>query len=529
MSSADRTEQLAWEEPAVSFSTGMFRPVTREADNLTCRTIFGQLPTDLVGTYYRNGPNAKHPAGEDDPFHYFDGDGMVAAFRIPGGHGGDVTFSHKWVRTERLAYDDAAGKSIFDFGSLAEGKVVAHLPGVMNEAGVRMGKANTALVFHHEKFLALEEADMPYQIHPRTLQTLGNGRQSFEGDDPADPLSVFTAHPHVCPFTGEMVGYSCPYSPNPKWTYARMDPSGKILNRFSIDLPRTSYAHDFGCTRRFAMCFDGSLSMDWNVIMAAAMGTPPPAGKNGVWKFDRDRPGRIGVFPRDATAASQVKWFEVAPFCVSHTACCWEDPRDGDVIVVVTNNIGHESFSAKFPAETPQDPDANLHMYRLRWSTGVVEEERVLWRGRSDFPTTNRQWKGTPRYVYAALLDYTEPQHCPQLFGFYKHDLRTGARTTVSYADTRTCFGGEPLFVPRVGGSTEDDGYVLVLVNNVPKKRTELRIYDAQKLEATAEGAHVATVECPRRITPLGTHGIWLNANDIAASVPKGVVPRSKL
>ena len=137
MSSTGRTEQLAWEEPAVSFSTGMFRPVECEADNLDCRVILGKLPSDLVGTYYRNGPNAKHPASKDDPFHYFDGDGMVAAFRISGNKD-SVKFSHKWVRTERLAYDDAAGKSIYDFGSLAEGKSVVQMPGVLN------GKENTS-------------------------------------------------------------------------------------------------------------------------------------------------------------------------------------------------------------------------------------------------------------------------------------------------------------------------------------------------------------------------------------------------
>ena len=38
-------------------------------------------------------------------------------------------------------------------------------PGVLNEDGVRMGKANTSLLYHHNKLLALEEADLPYVTH----------------------------------------------------------------------------------------------------------------------------------------------------------------------------------------------------------------------------------------------------------------------------------------------------------------------------------------------------------------------------
>ena len=507
--SNEEHERLAWEEKSISYSTGMFRPVLFEADRLHCQVVFGVLPKDLVGTYYRNGPNAKHPAGPEDPYHLFDGDGMIAAFYIDAQQG--VVFSHKWVQTERLIFDHKAGTSIYDFGSLASGKAVGHLPGVVNEDGVRMGKANTSLLSHHGKLLALEDADLPYHIHPGTLATLPHPgqRQVFDGDEVDDPrLPVFTAHPRVCPHTGELIGYGCMYSPSQEWTYARLSPEGKVLNTFNIPLNRSSYAHDFGCTREFAMVFDGSLSMDWKVVMASAMGKKIPAESSGhVWNFDRDTPGRIGVFPREATLSSQVRWFNVAPFCVSHTCCCFQEPTDPDVIVIVSNNIGNESFSPLFPAVTPLDPDANLHMYRLRWSTGTVEEEKVLWRGRSDFPTTNRQWRGATRYVYAAMLDYTEPEHCPQLVGFYKFDLVSN--TMVRETWPSTCFGGEPLFVPRGQHGEEDDGFVLVLVNDMKSRRTELRVYDAQKL-GTKNG-HVATVQCPRRIVPLGTHGLWMN------------------
>ena len=216
-----------------------------------------------------------------------------------------------------------------------------------------------------------------------------------------------------------------------------------------------------------------------------------------AWEFLRDVPGRIGVFPRHATSEEDVTWFDVAPYCVSHTALAYDD---GDEVVVVTNNIGSESFRPEFPSETPRDPDANLHLYRLNPRTGAATEE-VLWRGRSDFPTANHGWRGPKRYAYAALLDYEEPNHAPILVGAYKFDLATRTCRKQLWGE-RFCFaGGEPLFVARPGAVREDDGYVLCLINDLQRRRTELRVYDATTFgEPGVPGGDspLATIVCPR-------------------------------
>ena len=53
---------------------GLYAPVTEEvtADDLQ---VIGELPRDLFGAYFRNGPNpASPPTGMH---HWFDGDGML--------------------------------------------------------------------------------------------------------------------------------------------------------------------------------------------------------------------------------------------------------------------------------------------------------------------------------------------------------------------------------------------------------------------------------------------------------------------
>lgn len=513
---AATSERLAWEEKATSYSTGMFRAVHSEADKLLCK-VEGTIPKGLVGTYFRNGPNARFPAGPGDPFHYFDGDGMIASFSIH--EDGNVYFSHKWVRTERFLSDAKAGRSLYDFGSLSVGKPVGHL--VLNEDGDRMGKANTSLLLHHRRFYALEDADLPYQLDPRSLNTLGRIR--FEtADVEAEEFEqrVFTAHPKVCPSTGELVGYGCEYTPMDQvWVYRLLSKNGKIVRQFDIPLRHTSYNHDCAATRNFSIVYDGNLVLSWRKVL----GNRREKNDNEIWKFQRDIPGRIGVFPRYAKDKSEVRWFEVDPFCVSHTACAWEEDDDETghpIIVIVTNNIGHESFSPTFPKETPRDPDANLHMYRINLGNGTVEETGLM-RLRSDFPTTNTIWNKKengviPRFVYAALLDYEEPNHAPQLFGAYKYDLLTHECKRELWGGK--CYGGEPLFAPRLNPCSEDDGYVLVLVNNAEKCRTELRILDAKNFGSESKSALLATIVCPRRVIPMGTHGLWLDETSVETS-----------
>ena len=249
-----------------------------------------------------------------------------------------------------------------------------------------------------------------------------------------------------------------------------------------------------------------------------------PTKQKQMWEFQRNIPGRIGIFPRHAKSSKEVRWFEVAPFCVSHTATAWEErerehPNDLPIIVIVTNNIGFENFAPTFSTETPSDPDANLHEYRMNLNTGTVTETTLL-RIRSDFPNTNSKWlgkdedgaSGRKRYVYAGMLNYQEPNHAPFIEGIYKYDLLHRSWRKEMF-ESFVC-GGEPFFVPKLGGGKEeDDGYVVVLVNNFQQRQTELRVYDAVTF---GDGASlVATIICPRRVVPLGTHGIWIGEDEV--------------
>ena len=186
--------------------------------------------------------------------------------------------------------------------SLEVWQLVILLEGTVNEKGVRMGKANTSLIFHNNKLLALEEADLPYIIHPQTLETLG-ATYSFEkyvgsgADEHVFTKNIFTAHPKIDNETKELIGYCCGYDPTKAvFDYYVINQNGFITTKFPISLRGTSYNHDFAITKNYSICFDGNLTLNWQTLFASDNNKLKE--KSGeMWQFNSDKPGRIGVFP----------------------------------------------------------------------------------------------------------------------------------------------------------------------------------------------------------------------------------------
>ena len=94
------------------------RHVEYDADDLE---VIGELPDDLYGVYLRNTENPLHPAIAR--YHPFDGDGMIhkVSFRD-----GKVSYRNRFVRTDGLAAEQEAGRSLW--AGIAENPKVAERP-----------------------------------------------------------------------------------------------------------------------------------------------------------------------------------------------------------------------------------------------------------------------------------------------------------------------------------------------------------------------------------------------------------------
>jgi carotenoid cleavage dioxygenase-like enzyme len=99
----------------VDWSLGTTDLVAEFADR-PMRRISGRAPAGLSGALYRNGPGQwRRPGG--DAGHWFDGDGLMRAFRI---NEGRATLSARFIDTPKRRADAAAGAVVTPgFGTLA--------------------------------------------------------------------------------------------------------------------------------------------------------------------------------------------------------------------------------------------------------------------------------------------------------------------------------------------------------------------------------------------------------------------------
>ena len=75
-----------------------------------------------------------------------------------------------------------------------------------------------------------------------------------------------------------------------------------------------------------------------------------------------------------------------------------------------------------------------------------------------------------------------------------------------SDASGEGCESGEAVFAPCIGGSEEDDGYVICFVYDPVSETSECQIIDARNFEAQP----VARIKIPQRV-PHGFHASWVN------------------
>jgi carotenoid cleavage dioxygenase len=98
-------EPMSATNPFLNFP---FAPIRMECEARDL-IIEGEVPAELSGTFYRNGPNQRfNPRGD---YHLFAGDGMVHAFHI---EDGKVDYVNRWVRTAKWLAEDRAGKNLIN-------------------------------------------------------------------------------------------------------------------------------------------------------------------------------------------------------------------------------------------------------------------------------------------------------------------------------------------------------------------------------------------------------------------------------
>ena len=458
---------------------GVYAPTTLELAE-SGLTVEGELPADLEGAYFRNGPNPIHqPANR---YHPFDGDGMVHAVYF---RDGQVSYRNRYVDTVALQGERASGQSVS--------------PGVMgpfdysvSEFGIK-DTSNTDLFCYAGDLMTLwYNAGHPYRLDPETLETRGY----FELD--GRNHRRLSAHSKVDWATGELLFFDYGDEP-PYMTYGVADPTGKLLHEVAIDLPGPRLPHDIGFTTNYTILHDLPFFHDLEVLRRHHM---------RVLTFHRDIPTRFGLIPRHGQG-NEIRWFECEPCYILHVSNCWED---GDWVIMdgcrSTNPMpsadGGEGELAHMLAYMRLE--ANNYRWRFNLRTGEVREGDIDDLN-TEFNKTNPLFHGVQsRYAFHQRIPLLEEGgHTLRFTGLVKYDNETGVRQQWDYG--KGVFGSEAVFAPRRGATrdtAEDDGYVITLVTDSNNWHSHCLVFDANDITT----GPVARVQMPQRV-PFGFHASW--------------------
>jgi all-trans-8'-apo-beta-carotenal 15,15'-oxygenase len=458
--------------------SGLFDSV--EEFDLEVTHLEGRLPEGLVGTLYRNGPG-----GRDFAASFFDGDGMIRALRI--GPDGRVHFRSRFVATEKYLAEKGSPRPL-------RRQVGTNLPGgfLRNAFRVPAHEANTSVVSMAGRLWALAEGGHPYEIDAETLET--GELTNFDGT--LGPRTAFTAHPHVDPETGDTVAFGNDFGARPGIRTFRVDRAGGLHAIGRVPLKDVGFIHDYALTRH------------WMTFLIPPIVASVPRFLLGLTSFFdsiRWRPElglRIAMQPR---AGGEPVMLETDACMTGHVVSAWEER---DTVVVDTCQLDTWAPIGEAAANhRTSDWDGyggqSVRRYRIDPRTGRVSSEEICSLP-VEFPRIDeRRETREARWAYFAANG--SPGEGGWFRGVLKLDRRSGATDFFAFGDGKVAT--EPIFLPRPGGSDEDDGWVAVFVHDAVAGVTEIAILDARRL---ADGP-VCTLK-PGINAGITFHGSWAPA-----------------
>jgi carotenoid cleavage dioxygenase len=338
-------------------------------------------------------------------------------------------------------------------------------------------KANTNIVGHAGKLLALEEGHFPYVLDGN-LETVGP--TDFAGK----LKGSFTAHPKVCPLTGELLGFG--YSlVEPYLTYLRVSAGGDLVQAENITVGGPTMMHDFNITQNYIVFMDLPAVFDIEMAMRGEM----PIHWSDTY------PARLGVMPRHGNDAD-VTWYDINPCYVFHPMNAYEDGTNIVLDVARLSHIWRDSMM--------DFPEPALYRWTINTAAGKVSEEQIDDLP-AEFPRVADSVVGLKHrygYMMANATESAFEEPLSAAGSILKYDRQSGTRSNIDVGMGR--LPGETVFVPRHGATTEDDGYLMTYVYDANTHESDFVIFDA----ASMSSEPVGSVHLPR--VPFGFHGNWV-------------------
>jgi all-trans-8'-apo-beta-carotenal 15,15'-oxygenase len=465
------TRRLAAMSPADIAGLGVSEPLPLEHD-YPLRECGGALPEQLRGTLYRNGPGRWEDYRHRPLRHLFDGDGMVSRFSITDE---GVRYRNRFVRTRH--YRGKGGTR--HLGTPAPGGWLANML-----APTPPNLANTNVVMHASKLLALWEGGPPHELDPTTLQTLGPRR--FGGK--LRWIGTYSAHPGVCPRTGEMYNFGVELCPYPHLRIYATSASGKLRHERSVRLPYTAMVHDFAITKSRLVFFISPLVVDL---------LPVVLGHKTIGEALRYRPEKGSLVILVDRNANRTRIIETEPELHFHLSNAYN--HGGDVVIdAITYAEGNNLVTAISDFRTRSLHEAPSAFTRFTITPKGRVKRELISDTVCEFPRHHPGYEGLAhRFSYIASRHRLSTLYD----GITKIDLQNQSEHTYRAGEPGNSYC-EPVFAPRPGGAGEDDGWILTVEYQAAVDRSRLVVFDARDL--TAGPCYTAALD---HHLPQGFHG----------------------
>lgn len=447
------------------FLAGPFKPQQQES-RLDDLRVHGAIPADLRGTLFRAGSNPFFEPKYPDKYHWFDGDGMVHAITI---EDDKVSIANRYVATAGLQAEQQVGHALY--GSFMHGGE----PLVMDGSQPFLkNPANTNVLRLGDDVLVFCEGQIPHRLDPESLDTTG----MFDFGGVEGPV---TAHFKIRS-DGEFLFFG---AMGEVVNFYRATPDGKVIARHTFNQDAPSFNHDFAITENYAVFISSPALFSIEYVIEGKPST--------IW--DPSVATKIGLLEIET---GEIKWYETnQTFAPTHFLNAYEE--DGKVVIDVSCA---PDFGARIGERNPFSV-ATPWRWTINLADGAIEGRQIA-PINSEFARFDERLTGKAhRYGYYAATKTGE--FCEDfLFDhLVRIDSSSGEAVFNAGADGLTS-PGEPVFVPRVGGVAEDDGYILSIWWNPHQDQSELLISDARNFDA----APLARIELGQRV-PLGFHGNW--------------------
>jgi len=474
--------------PSAMDYTGFNAPSRIECD-VHDLVVEGQIPAEVNGSWYQTVPDPQY-APMIPPDTYLSGDCMMRMLRFENGR---ADLKQRYVQSERFKEERRARRALY-------GRYRNPYTDDPSVRGKSRAVYNTTPIFHGGRLLALKEDSRAMEIHPRTLETLGEW--DYRGKLRSQTM---TAQPRFDPETGEMFffGYEASGLASRDVSYCIANKDGELVHEEWFQAPYCSLMHDFVVTQEHVIFPVFPITADLERMKAG--GTH--------WIFEPGKESFIGIMPRRGSV-KDMRWFRGPARSAFHYMNAF---TEGSRV--------HMDFGCGKMVPFPFIREASGIQMRpeemagsfVRWSFDLSKpgdryEESVLGPA-GDMPRTSNKDQ-TRDYGIGYYQSFDPTLGPPNIAGPVGAGFNTIVRIEIPSGRMKRFVPGGPTTVQEhvhiPSKQPNHEGYLGFIVDRHADSLSEFVILEAQN----PDKGPLARVQIPLRLR-VGVHGNWVPAESM--------------